>query len=68
MLGQPRVDSPTGLPERDSEAARTLGLLEPLRLLGSWRARMREPLTRETRPGELGDGVPQCGARVLAAG
>eukprot|EP00969_Alexandrium_andersonii_P061172 2696532-Alexandrium_andersonii.AAC.1 len=35
-----------GLRERDSEAARTLGLLKPLQFLGSQRARMREPLTK----------------------
>eukprot|EP00969_Alexandrium_andersonii_P078283 3451973-Alexandrium_andersonii.AAC.1 len=46
MLGQPRVDSPMGLPECDSEAVRTLGLLKPLQFPGSWRARMREPLTK----------------------
>eukprot|EP00969_Alexandrium_andersonii_P133955 5924874-Alexandrium_andersonii.AAC.1 len=46
MLGQPRVDSPTGLPECGSETVRNLGPLEPLRFLGSRRARMRGLLTR----------------------
>eukprot|EP00969_Alexandrium_andersonii_P295369 13056098-Alexandrium_andersonii.AAC.1 len=46
MPGQPRLDSPTGLPECDSEAVRTLGLLKSLRSMGSRRARAREPLAR----------------------
>eukprot|EP00969_Alexandrium_andersonii_P202651 8954328-Alexandrium_andersonii.AAC.1 len=64
MLGQPRADSPTGLPECDSETVRTLGLLKPLRFLGS-RRRSRARAAREARPGELGDGVLQGVARVL---
>eukprot|EP00969_Alexandrium_andersonii_P147433 6519201-Alexandrium_andersonii.AAC.1 len=67
MLGQPRVDAPTGLPElrltgrpnpRATQAAPMPGLM----------ARSHARAAHEPGPGKLGDGVLQGVARALAVG
>eukprot|EP00969_Alexandrium_andersonii_P066416 2928021-Alexandrium_andersonii.AAC.1 len=65
MLGQPRVDSPTGLLECGLMPVRTLGLLSRS---DSWlTARSHARAAHEARPGELGDGALRGVARLLAA-